>query len=76
MNQTKATAASAEDVYKRQDYDNNKLAEEKILQDESFSNLYDYVVCSDKWCQTHRNFRSVISFSECKEVLRLFLRCV
>ena len=57
----------------RTDYDNNKLAEEKILQDESFSNLYDYVVCSDKWCQTHRNFRSVISFSECKEVLRLFL---
>ncbi len=55
------------------DYDNGKLAEESILQGESYCNLFNYVVCSDEWCKRHKEYKSVISFSNCKEILRLFL---
>lgn len=55
------------------DFDNNKLAEKNLLMGNSFSDLFDYIVCSDSWCQRHKDFVAVISFSECKEILRLFL---
>ena len=54
-------------------HDNNRLAEEQILQGESPLELFHYVVAADKWCKGHAGDSSVISFSTCKEILRLFL---
>lgn len=55
------------------EHENNRLAEERILQGESPLELFHYVVASDQWCKSHAGDSWVISFSTCKEILRLFL---
>lgn len=55
------------------EHENNRLAEERILQGESPLELFHYVVASDQWCKSHARDSWVISFSTCKEILRLFL---
>lgn len=50
----------------------NQKAEAEILSGQA-PDLFDYVVCSDEWCVEHKDHKFPVSFSECKEILRLFL---
>ena len=55
------------------DIELDAFAEEIILRDKSHSQLFDYVVASDRWCDEHKDYDSVICYSDAKEILRLFL---
>lgn len=51
----------------------SKKTEEILLRNQLGPRLFDYVVASDEWCKKHKEFDSVLPYSEAKEILRLFL---
>ncbi len=50
----------------------NEIAEKCILNNR-LNDLFDYIVASDAWCERHKEYDNIISYSEVKDILRLFL---
>ena len=50
----------------------NKMAEKCILHNR-LSDLFDYIVASDTWCEGHSEYKNITSYTEAKNILRLFL---
>lgn len=50
----------------------NEIAEKCILHNR-LNDLFDYIVASDAWCEEHEEYDNIISYSEAKDILRLFL---
>ena len=50
----------------------NDIAEKCILHNR-LHELFDYIVASDAWCEEHEEYDNIISYSEAKDILRLFL---
>ena len=50
----------------------NELAETYILHNR-LNNIFDYIIASDVWCEEHEEHDNIVSYSEAKDILRLFL---
>lgn len=50
----------------------DEIAEKCILHNR-LSDIFDYIVASDAWCEKHEEYDNIISYSEAKDILRLFL---
>ena len=46
---------------------------EKCILHNRLNNLFDYIVASDAWCEDHEEYDNIVSYSEAKDILRLFL---
>ena len=51
----------------------SKVAEAIMLHHPFHPLSFDYIVASDEWCEKHSEYHNIMSFSEIKEVLRLYL---
>lgn len=58
---------------RKTDEELSKIAEEIMLRNPFHPLSFDYTVASDVWCYEHKGYDNVKSFSEVKEILRLFL---
>ena len=57
---------------KKAEDDLNEKAEKCILHNR-LNDLFDYIVASDAWCEEHEEHDNIVSYSEAKGILRLFL---
>lgn len=58
---------------RRKTEDELKETAEKCILHNQLNRLFDYIVASDDWCKEHKEYDSIVSYSEAKEILRLFL---